>query len=230
MKREKNQQVMMLSGIVVAAILAFVIVIYLVNNQSAKSNVNFDELQQTRLDDGGYLLGDPSAPITIVEFADFLCGHCQTYKETMNRVIEEFVVTGEANFEFRMIPTSQGSSENLFRQAECIGASAQSNFWEAHDEFFDLAASGTRADTIGRQAADNLGVSYAEVLECSDGMQRNGTEQFNSDRIAGTEGSVRGTPTVFVRYGGVGGSMQALANTQPSFDILKTAIESVNSQ
>jgi protein-disulfide isomerase len=29
-----------------------------------------------RLEDGGFVLGDPAAPITIVEFADFLCSHC----------------------------------------------------------------------------------------------------------------------------------------------------------
>src|SRR5215207_4842489 len=37
------------------------------------------ELHRERLSDGGFIIGDPDAPITIVEFADWACPHCQDY-------------------------------------------------------------------------------------------------------------------------------------------------------
>ena len=48
---------------------------------------DYSGIPQTRSDDGAFVLGEADAPITIVEFADFLCPHCQTYHATMQKVI-----------------------------------------------------------------------------------------------------------------------------------------------
>jgi protein-disulfide isomerase len=37
----------------------------------------FARLPQTRTADGGFVVGAADAPITIVEFADYACPHCQ---------------------------------------------------------------------------------------------------------------------------------------------------------
>gem|GEM_PF-6126817 len=40
----------------------------------------FASLPQSRTEDGGFVVGKPEAPITIVEFVDYACPHCQTYR------------------------------------------------------------------------------------------------------------------------------------------------------
>ena len=58
----------------------------------------FADIPQSRTEDGAFVLGDPDAPVTIVEFADFMCPHCQAYQTTVNRFIEQYVATGQAKF------------------------------------------------------------------------------------------------------------------------------------
>src|SRR5690606_1092531 len=56
--------------------------------------LDISEIPQGRLEDGGFYIGEENAPIIIVEFADWACPHCQTYRAIMDQVIEEYVVTG----------------------------------------------------------------------------------------------------------------------------------------
>src|SRR5688572_1885482 len=43
----------------------------------------YADIPFSRTVDGAPVLGDPDAPITIVEFADFACPPCQRYQPTM---------------------------------------------------------------------------------------------------------------------------------------------------
>src|SRR4051794_33993937 len=42
----------------------------------------YSDIPQSRTEDGAFVLGDPDAPITIIEFLDWGCPHCQAYKPT----------------------------------------------------------------------------------------------------------------------------------------------------
>jgi protein-disulfide isomerase len=227
---QQKQQFTILGITVAIAIIAVLIAIFISNSQSATStDVDFNDIPQERLGDGGFILGDPSAPIIIVEFADFLCPHCQNYKPTINRIIEEFVANGQARLEFRMLPTQTGS-DNLFRLAECIDDTDEGSFWQAHDEFFTLAINNTDRNDIGRIAAENLGVPYAEILQCADDLTRNNSGQYLTDRSLASPVGVTGTPAIRVRLGGSDAPMQAISNSLPSFDTIKEAVLAANTQ
>lgn len=50
----------------------------------------------------GYLMGNPDAPIKLVEFASLTCPHCAEFYETAEKeLIEKYVDTGRVSFEFR---------------------------------------------------------------------------------------------------------------------------------
>jgi protein-disulfide isomerase len=225
---QQKQQFTILGITVAVAIIAVLIAIFISNSQSATStDVEFTDIPQERLSDGGFILGDPSAPIIIVEFADFLCPHCQNYKPTINRIIEEFVTSGQARLEFRMLPTQTGS-DSLFRLAECIDDTDEGSFWQAHDEFFALAINNTDRNDIGRIAAENLGISYAEILQCADDLSKNNTSQYLIDRSLASPVGVTGTPAIRVRLGGSDTPMQAISNSLPSFDMIEEAVLAAN--
>src|SRR3989338_7248620 len=42
-----------------------------------------------------HILGNPDAPILIVEYSDFECPFCKTFHPTMQRVIEEYGKNGQ---------------------------------------------------------------------------------------------------------------------------------------
>ena len=230
MTQARQHQLTVLSITAAIAVIAVLIAIVLSNTQPASAtDADFNNIPQEHLDNGGFILGDPNAPIIIVEFADFLCPHCQRYKSTINQIIEEHVANGQARLEFRMLPTQQGS-DNLFKLAECIDQTEESNFWEAHDELFALAANSTDRNDIGRISAENLGVSYAEILQCTDDLTRSNSGQYLTDSSLSGPAGVTGTPAIRVRLGGSDAPMQAVFNTLPSFDAISEVILAANAQ
>jgi protein-disulfide isomerase len=87
-------------------------------------------ISQTR-----HFKGDPAAPITVIEFADFQCPYCGLFDREAARLIEEqYVVSGKVRFGYLHFiflgPESQWAAE----ASEC--AADQERFWEYHDLLF----------------------------------------------------------------------------------------------
>lgn len=195
-KNKKQQQnVMMIAGVTVGAIIIAAVAMFVSGSSLTSGNIDYSQIHQERTSDGAFILGDPDAPITLVYFADFLCPACQQYKPTVDRFMEEFVVTGMARFEYRMLPTQGANSVNVAKMAECAGDLAENGFWPAHDELFVMASGSTRIDNMGRELADRMGFSYADLLECT--ARAN---QVNVDQGIASNNGANSTPSLRVRY------------------------------
>lgn len=49
-------------------------------------------------------LGDPGAPVTVIEYASFTCPHCKNFHETnFDRLKEEYIDTGKVHFVYREV-------------------------------------------------------------------------------------------------------------------------------
>jgi protein-disulfide isomerase len=81
-------------------------------------------------------LGDPNAPVKIVEYADFQCPYCRLYwQETESQVIESYVKTGKVYYEYRTVGGFLGEeSQYASEAAYCAGE--QGKFWQYHDALF----------------------------------------------------------------------------------------------
>ena len=203
-KKKKQQQMIIVGAVAVVAIVGAIIAIIVSSQPAAASGIDFAELHHERRPDGGFVLGDPDAPITIVEFADFLCPFCQSYKPTMNEFVREQVVTGRARYEYRMLPTQQQSSY-LGQLAECAAEQREAGFWYAYDELFAMASSGSiDRDAVGRDLANRLDINYTELLTCSQDA-----EQVFTDQELGRNNDVTGTPAVRMRINN--GALQVVA-------------------
>lgn len=56
----------------------------------------------TKLPNGYYLLGNPEAPIKLVEYASLTCSHCADFAETAFATIrDKYVASGRVSFELR---------------------------------------------------------------------------------------------------------------------------------
>jgi protein-disulfide isomerase len=52
--------------------------------------------------DGGYRMGNPNAPVKLVEYASFSCPHCKHFEETgVDPLKSKYVSTGKVSWEFR---------------------------------------------------------------------------------------------------------------------------------
>lgn len=54
--------------------------------------------------EGGYMIGNPDAPLKLVEYASHTCGHCASFAQTGKPVIKDkYVSTGVVSFEQREV-------------------------------------------------------------------------------------------------------------------------------
>ena len=125
----------------------------------------------------GSELGDPDAPISVVEFGDYQCPACAMFASGVKPLIElNLVETGRAKFVFYDLPISSIHSNSFLasRASHCAGD--QDRYWEYHTTLFDnqfsWAASG---DPVGNF------VGYARALGLDDGAFR---DCLSSDRHA----------------------------------------------
>jgi protein-disulfide isomerase len=175
-------------------VIAVAAVIFLQSGTNAGSSIDYSDIPQSRTDDGGFVLGDPDAPVTIVAFEDFLCPHCQSYQTEVHQFIEEYVATGKARFEFRYVPTQQ-NAQTAAALAEC-SVQFDISFWEAHDKLFDMASTRFFDGRSVRQFAEDYDLNYNDLLECMEDAN-----QYQVDGQLASQVGVQGTPTVLFRIG-----------------------------
>jgi protein-disulfide isomerase len=86
-------------------------------------------------DDTG--LGNPDAPVQMVEFSDFQCPYCRKfYNETFAQLKENYIDKDLVYFVYRDFPLSIHSDAQKAAEAtEC--ADDQGEFWEMHDLIFE---------------------------------------------------------------------------------------------
>ncbi len=226
---KQQQQYLLIGGVVVAALVAFGAAILLGGEQGTDvSERDYSSITTVRMDDGAFVMGDPNAPITIVEFADFLCGHCQDYKTVVDQIIEELVMTGQAKFEFRafLVIRPEGESKFYAQYLECSGELGGAEaYWQAHEELLFHASRGVNSGDAARELASVMDFSYAELLECAADAN-----QYEVDQQLGQRAGISGTPAIRVRYND--GNLQAIPGTDGRgglpFDMIQSIVATAN--
>ena len=146
------------------------------------------------------ILGEPNAPVTIVEFSDFQCPFCARFhQETLPRIEQEYISTGVVNLVYRDMPLQ--SHENAIPAhiaAEC--ADVQGAFWAYHDILFERqrewrdAGDAELNAKLQEYAAElNLDSSFGACTRSS-----SISEEIAADVAQARSYGVGATPTFFV--------------------------------
>jgi protein-disulfide isomerase len=134
--------------------------------------------------------GEASAPITIVEFADFECPYCSRAAETVEKVRAAY--PGKVKLVFRHFPLSfHPKAPKAAEAAAC--ADEQGKFWQMHDALFegqDLELEAMKAN------AQRLGLDAAKFDACLDSGRM--AALVKRDQAAGNKAGVTGTPAFFI--------------------------------
>lgn len=114
----------------------------------------------------GLVLGNPKAPVTIVEYGTFGCPACAAvHHDLLPQVIERYVRTGRASLEFRGVAGDAASPDRDLALASWA-ASTQRHGWDflqlAYLRSLDAATPGTTPDAPGRLAGA-LGLDGARL-------------------------------------------------------------------
>lgn len=201
MKKLTQRQLVIITVAAAVFVAVVVIAVQILGNNSpgASASARYAKVPQSRLQDGGFLLGNPDAPVTIIEFADFACPHCQEYEPQIDQFINDFVITGKAKLEYRMFISGADPTYGPYtaQLAECAATLREGAFWPAHDILFAIGrAQGRFNERTARSLADQLGLNYSSLLECAQNAK-----QYQTDVRLGESMNVSSTPTIMVQYG-----------------------------
>lgn len=82
-------------------------------------------------------LGDPNAPVTLIEFTDFECPFCQQFfRETRAQLIANYVDTGVVRLVARDFPVTDLHPSALVAATAARCAAAQNQFWPMYEQLF----------------------------------------------------------------------------------------------
>jgi protein-disulfide isomerase len=138
-----------------------------------------------------HVLGNPDAPVTVLEYADFECAYCAAAAPVLRQLVEES--RGQVRLVFRHFPLADKHPHALTAALAAEAAGAQGAFWPMHDLLF--ARQDRLSDVALRAYAEELGLDGGRVVG-------EAAQQFAAkvaaDFAAGLEDEVAGTPTVIV--------------------------------
>ena len=141
----RKRRLMQLGGLaVVAAIIVAVLVVIssggtddAPERQAGETVAGQTEVQErfAGIPQDGIALGDPDAPVTLVEFVDMQCPFCADFaRQGLPAIVDEDVRAGRVRLEIRTMAFIGDDSQTLARAV--AGAAEQDRGWQALDLFF----------------------------------------------------------------------------------------------
>jgi protein-disulfide isomerase len=155
----------------------------------------------------GIVLGEPDAPVTLVEFADLQCPYCARWaRDTFPAIVDEYVRDGRVRVVLRGLHFLGPDSETALRAA--LAAGEQDRLWDVVHGLF-LRQGNENSGWI----TDHLLRSFTGVGLDTDRMLGSThsawvDSQLASARAAADAAQVPGTP--FFQAGRTGGKLQRL--------------------
>ncbi|MDH3312094.1 MAG: DsbA family protein [Nitrosopumilus sp.] len=176
--------------------------------------------------DNDPIIGNPDAPITIIEFSDFQCPFCARFHiQTLPLILEQYIEQGKVKLVFRDFPIQSIHPNALPASVAAECANEQGKFREMHDMLFDNQNQWNKQETVD---ALSLFSSYAIEIqldqETFDSCLISGKyiEEIRKDLDDGRDYGVSGTPGFFVGNEVIG--FVELKGAQP-FDSFKKIID-----
>ena len=165
-----------------------------------------------------FAIGDPDAPVTIVEYTDYQCPFCERHhSQTFGNIVSEYVDQGIVRYVFKDFPLNfHPQAEAAAVAARCAGE--QGSFLEMHSALFDAQNEWngrTDADTIFLTMATDLGLDGDVFSTCQ--ARSDLFDAVRADFNEGSQFGVRGTPAFFINGNLVSGA-------QP-FSVFQQAID-----
>lgn len=146
-----------------------------------------------------HIRGNINADVVLVEYSDFECPFCKTFKATVDQIVTDYgdkVAIVYRHYPLSFHPKAQKSAEASECVAELGGNEA---FWAFHDVVFERMPN-LELTQLGGVAAE-IGVDQAAFQTCLDSGKY--AKKVADDLAGGSKAGVSGTPgTILVSKNG----------------------------
>jgi len=159
-----------------------------------------DEGKASASVDDDAVLGDPDAPVTIIEFSDYQCAYCgRHYTQTLPLIKSEYIDTGKVKLVFRDFPLASLHPMAIpsAEAAECVRDVAGND--EAYFEYHDIIFENQNllsTDNL-KSWAKNLGYNIDSCLDS--GKFKN---EVQKDSVDAQSAGFGGTPGFLIMKSG----------------------------
>jgi len=155
-------------------------------------------------------LGDPNAPVTIVEFADYQCPYCKKFfDQTFSGIKQKYIDSGKVRFVFVNTAVLGQESIDAAQAAKCAGD--QNEYWAYHDYLYNHQ----KGENLGNFSKNNL-IDFARLLKLDSTQFENclNTDKYAAEITRETslaqKYSITGTPMFFIEDRMIRGSQPEL--------------------
>jgi len=145
-----------------------------------------------------HILGNPNAPVKIVEYSDFECPACKLFQTIMMRVMDDYGKSGKVAWVYRQFPIDLLHPLNARKEAvasECAAELGGNDaFWKFANRFFEISLSNDETDikTVIPRVAREIGLDEEQFASCLESGKYDAHIQEDIDNANATGG--RGTP------------------------------------
>jgi protein-disulfide isomerase len=120
------------------------------------------------IEGGSPIMGNPNAPITVLEWGDYQCTFCYKFHQnTLDVIKEDFIKTGKVKLVFKDYPLNGPDSILAAEASYC--AKDQEKYWQYHDELYKNWA-GEKTGWVTRESlnefATTINLNLTEFNEC----------------------------------------------------------------
>lgn len=212
--RRRRARIAVVAGLAVLVVVALAVVLGTSGDRTggaSRTTIAGVELAGTKeaqellagIPQDGTLLGDPSAPVTIHEFADLKCPACQRYEiEAQPGTITELVRTGRANLRIHfmnVIDPGQRTTDGAGLINAAYGLAAKDRMWAfVHVLYSNQGIEDREWATLPRLRQIARGAPGVDPADVSVRETPATRAMAAGDRRLARRLGVRATPTVFV--------------------------------
>lgn len=166
------------------------------------------EINMRPITEADHLLGNPQAPIILVEYSDTSCPFCKAFMPTMEKVMDKYGKEGKVAWVYRHFPLDTPDSlgrvlhpkANKEGQAmECAGSlGGQTAFWAYTKRIYEITPTVTGSSPDGLDAkqlpeiAKYVGLDTKSFNECL--ASEKFKNKVEADKMDGFNAGVGGTP------------------------------------
>jgi protein-disulfide isomerase len=179
---------------------------------------------ETFVENGSPVLGNPNAPITLVEFGDYQCHYCHVFFESIEgKIMKNYIETGKVKMIFKDYNIIGKDSVKASQGAHC--ANDQGLFWEYHDILYSNWTGENNGWASGANLANyaqDIGLEMNQWTDCMS-QQKHSKTILDSNEDA-KKLQLTGTPAFFVINSN--GQVSKLFGAQP-FEVFERVFNEI---
>ncbi len=176
--------------------------------------------------DNDPIIGNPDAPITIIEFSDFQCPFCARFHiQTLPTIMEEYIEKGTVKLVFRDFPIQSIHPNAVPASVAAECANEQGKFKQMHDILFEKQNEWSDLETVYaielfNQYSEQINLEQEQFSSCLSTAKY--VKEIQNDLNDGRTYGVTGTPGFFIGNQEIG--FVELKGAQP-FESFKKVID-----